>query len=260
MILLCFAAGSFSGAGRAHDPDFFPVPPGDEIEVLDPNADPLGRPRVELRDDLKHDGGEPSLRVDIPPAVWVHKYYYTGDRSFQAQLLPGGPTILVMNHPKTGERCYVEAQMLPGAPRVTYTSRSIDYDYGSHGITLTFGLLGRPKIKYRSRPPLKRQVAEAVHAEKWKERTCTAVRATKGLVADSHAALTEAAIDTKSVLSGLTLPVQNLIRVMPLGAAITDPDKAALRREKIAAHRREHQAKLAEKEARRNAQTYRTLR
>ena len=31
--------------------------------------------------------------------------------------LEGGATIVVVNHPKTGERCYIDVQMLPGAPR-----------------------------------------------------------------------------------------------------------------------------------------------
>ena len=117
------------------------VPPTMEIEVLDPNADPLGRPAVELnRDDCGN------LIVDIPPVVLVHRYYYTGDRSFQAQLLPGGPSIVVVNHPKTGARCYIDVQMMPGAPRVTYTGHAIEYDYGEHGITIHFGLFGHWQI------------------------------------------------------------------------------------------------------------------
>ena len=97
------------------------VPAADEIEVISPNVDPLDRPAAVIKD-----WSNGLKTVDIPPTVLVHKYYYTGDRSFQAQLLPGGPSIVVVNHPKTGERCYIEMQMLPGAPRVTYTSHSIE--------------------------------------------------------------------------------------------------------------------------------------
>jgi len=60
------------------------VPPTLEIEVLDPNADPLGRPAVELVPDEYG-----NTLVNIPPVVLVHRYYFTGERSFQAQPLPG---------------------------------------------------------------------------------------------------------------------------------------------------------------------------
>ncbi|MBI3467734.1 MAG: hypothetical protein HY000_32400 [Planctomycetes bacterium] len=135
------------------------VPPTLEIEVLDPNADPRGNPTVELQ--RCPDG---QLQVDIPPVVLVHKYYYTGDRSFQAQLLPGGPSVVVVHHPRTGERCYINVQMMPGAPRVTYTAHGIEYDFGRHGISITFGLLGKPKVEYRSGIPLPTRVAGGAKA------------------------------------------------------------------------------------------------
>ena len=112
---------------------FAPVPPSLEIEVLDPGVDPDGNPAVRLRG-----GNDGETQVDIPPVILVHRYYYSGDRSFQGPMLPGGPSILVVNHPRTGERCYIPAQMMPGAPRVTYTKNGIDYDYGEHAITLSW--------------------------------------------------------------------------------------------------------------------------
>jgi hypothetical protein len=133
------------------------VPPAQEIEVLDPNADALGNPTVELQR-----GPQGELLVDIPRTVLVHKFYYTGDRSFQAQMLPGGPSIVVADHPKTGERCYIDVQMLPGAPRVTYTSREIQYDFGHDAIIVCFGLRGKPKIVYRHGVPLRVKAARGV--------------------------------------------------------------------------------------------------
>ena len=121
-----------------------PVPPGLEIEVLDSNV-AIGNPAVIVRD-----RGDGTSSVEIPPVVLVHRYYYTGDRSFQAQILPGGPSIVVVHHPKTGEQCYIPVQMLPGAPRVHYSGSKIEYDYGRHGITISFGLFGRPKVTYRT--------------------------------------------------------------------------------------------------------------
>ena len=95
-----------------------------KVEVAD-----LGPSPVELgRDEAGN------VIVDIPPVILVHRYYFTGERSFQAQLLPGGPSIVVVNHPKTGERTYIDVQMPPGAPRVTYTDHSIEYDYGETGV------------------------------------------------------------------------------------------------------------------------------
>src|SRR5262245_8373619 len=119
------------------------VPPTLEIAVLDPNADPMGRPAIKLN---KRDDGR--TEVEIPETVLVHRFYYTGDRTFQAQMLPGGPCIVVANHPKCGERLYIPVQMLPGAPRVHYTSRSIEYDFGKEGITIHFcTLFGSPKVE-----------------------------------------------------------------------------------------------------------------
>jgi hypothetical protein len=143
---------------RAHLPQSVPVPPTQEIEVLDPNVDPMGRPTVRVNPVIGPDG---VARVDIPPTVLVHRFYYTGDRSFQGPMLPGGPSIIVVNHPADGERLYLEVQMLPGAPRVIYTRHEIEYNYGVQSIILSFGAHGRPKISYRQGVSLATQVRVA---------------------------------------------------------------------------------------------------
>jgi hypothetical protein len=195
------------------------VPPTMEIEVLDPNADPLGRPAVELnRDEYGN------LIVDIPPAVLVHRYYYTGDRSFQAQLLPGGPTVVVVNHPKTGERCYIDVQMMPGAPRVTYTGNSIEYDYGKHGIKIHFGLFGHPSVKYRSLQPWTRTVGNIVQAEEWIDRFCQVTEYSETVLSRSETLATGAAAYMCDTGKTIVLPVQNLVELMPFGKAIFATD------------------------------------
>jgi hypothetical protein len=131
---------------RIHLPQSTPVPPTQELELLDPNVDPLGRPAAKV---IPTTGPDGVARIDIPPCVLVHKYYYTGDRSFQAPLLPGGPTVVVVNHPADGERIYLEIQMPPGAPRVIYTRHSIEYNYGIQSVILSFGAHGRPKVTFR---------------------------------------------------------------------------------------------------------------
>jgi hypothetical protein len=67
-----------------------------------------------------------------------------------------------MNHPRTGERLYIEAQLLPGAPRVIYTSCSIEYDYGKEGVKLTFGRIGPPMVSYRNMTRLHRSIGCAL--------------------------------------------------------------------------------------------------
>jgi hypothetical protein len=120
------------------------VPPTQEIEILDPGVDPRGNPAPVLRP-----GPVPGRQqIDLPPAVLVHRFYYTGDRTFQGPMLPGGPMIVSVNHPRTLERVYVPVTLPPGAPQVTYTSHCIRYDYGGQSVCLEFGLCGHPKVKY----------------------------------------------------------------------------------------------------------------
>jgi hypothetical protein len=254
LVLACFTVQRGAILGQAAERPAANVPPTLEIEVLDPNADPLGRPAIELH---TVDG---ATYVDIPPAVLVHRYYYTGDRSFQAQLLPGGPCILVVNHPKTGERCYIEVQMLPGAPRVTYTDHSIQYDYGEHGITLHFGLFGHPSVKYRSGLPWSKKVGQLVHAEQVSAGVHKLGAGVKRGVDAGTESLKEAAIDTHSMFKSASLPVVNLLRMMPLGAAILDPARHEIRDEKIALEQREHDYRQAMSEQRRQSLTIPTNR
>lgn len=206
-----------------------PVPPELEIEVLDPNVDPLGNPAVlTARDAVGR------TVVDIPPVVLVHRYFYTGDRSFQGPMIPGGPSILVINHPRTGERLYIEAQMLPGAPRVFYRHASIEYDYGPQAIVLKFGLCGKPTVVYRQGTPLVehlRQASEARHerVDRWVQRTglpvaynrvCEGTSNAAGAAADGARALGRAAVT----------PVLQIVRATPLGTIFTsDPSRQAER-------------------------------
>jgi hypothetical protein len=144
-------------AGDHHEPA--PVPPTLELEILDPGADPLGNPAVEV---VPHADG--SSRVVIPPTVIVHRYYYTGDRTFQAPILRGGPVIAVLPHPGTGEQLYLNLNLPPGAPEITYGRHEIVYDYDSQAVRIEFGLHGRPKVTYRQGKPSPRIAGEALGA------------------------------------------------------------------------------------------------
>lgn len=136
-------------------PASVPVPPSDEIEILDP-----GQGSTHVPPAVTAVGEDGVQRVDVPPAVLVHRYYPTGDRSFQAQFLPGGPTIVAVNHPKTLERVYIPVTMPPGAPRVTYAGKAIIYDYGPQSVTLAFGPCGKPTVRYSQGTAVSERVRE----------------------------------------------------------------------------------------------------
>ena len=160
--LVAVAAVGCMGSKHAFlRPASVPVPPSQEIEILDPAQGATGVPAV-----LLTGGTDGTQKVDVPPAVLVHRYFPSGDRNFQAQFLPGGPTIITANHPKTMERTYVLATMPPGAPRVTYQHRSIIYDYGPQSVTVTYGHHGSPTVTYSQAPKLAARVERAVDSVK----------------------------------------------------------------------------------------------
>ncbi len=212
---------------------FTNVPPALEIEILDPRADPLGNPAVELKPQ-----GD-TMQVEIPPVILVHRYYYSGDRSFQAQMLPGGPTIVVANHPKTGERCYIPVQMTPGAPRVTYTAKKIEYDFGRRGITIAFGLFGKPTVKYRNSEKLSRQVAKVLHSDSLVEHSKNAVTRAKSFAKRTSLVTTGALVQAKEMTRVVTLPAQHIVQVLPFGKALFSGDLEKSLTQKAMEHQRQ---------------------
>ncbi len=92
------------------------------------------------------------LVVDIPPALHIHRYYYSGDLEFQGPIIQGGPTVIVANHPRTGERLYTEVTLPPGAPLVSYCSSSITYVYDDSRVSINYPRLhtDRVRVKYHS--------------------------------------------------------------------------------------------------------------
>ena len=199
--------------------------------MLDPRADPVGNPAVEL-------AASPvpgRIAVDIPPVVLVHRYYYNGDRSFRAPLLPGGPSILVLNHPGTGERLYLRANIPPGSPRVHYNRHEIRYDYGEQQVKVCFGLHGAPSVVYSQGVSAGEQIGEQVEhvtrsSGRWLKRT--------GLPAYAHGAgrAAVAAAETTAdrindISSAIIDPAVGLIQSTPLGSLTTStPADRALRR------------------------------
>jgi len=92
LLLLAFVlagTGCISTRTGPFRPASAPVPPTQEIELLDPGQSTTGIPAVQTVAGL--DGMN---KVEIPPTVLVHRYYPSGDRSFQGPMLPGGPMII----------------------------------------------------------------------------------------------------------------------------------------------------------------------
>ena len=103
-----------------------------DLVVYTPAAHDRGLPAVQFND-VK--GG---MQVDIPPAVHVHRFYYSGDKEFQGPIITGGPTVVVANHPRTGERMYIDVVLPAGAPRISYDKRGITYVYPKQRVTVNF--------------------------------------------------------------------------------------------------------------------------
>ena len=190
-----------------------------EIEILDPGVDPEGNPAVVLGPS----GQDGELSIDIPPAIIVHRYYYSGDRSFQGPPLPGGPSIIVATHPRTGQRCYLPTQLLPGAPIVFYRKDSILYDYGHHAIRVKFPRWGTPIVEYRSGTTWSTKVKQLLKIEQLKAGSANAIAAT-------HQGLARRATMTRGMFEGmggqfmaLTRPAQRLVPYVPGGVPLSDP-------------------------------------
>lgn len=206
-----------------------PVPPSMEIEILDPRVDPLGNPTVLLG----IDPCDPTQQlIDMPQTILVHRYYYTGDRSFQGPMLTGGPTIVVVNHPRTGERVYVSVQMLPGAPRVTYTNCSIRYEFGENAITVKFGLLGKPTVVYRNGVARGSRAKEAAVGAAAATAELTRRTGLPAAVEETARGCKNLAVNTADTINAVgravLAPAVQIIGALPVGAAFqANPEEQA---------------------------------
>lgn len=232
-----------------------PVPPWLEIEVLDPGVEPEGNPAVRL--ERRTDG---QLDVEIPPTILVHRYYYSGDRSFQAQILPGGPCIVVCNHPRNGERVYVPVQMMPGAPRVTYTAHSIEYDYGQNAMEITFRNHLLPKVTYRNGEPLRERVGNFLRLDSMQRGAETVSSQTRSATDRTMNVMKSAGTELRLATKRLSLPVRNTIRFLPFGAMATDPNLEERMIERSASLQRQHEVNHVRQNNERSELTIRTNR
>jgi hypothetical protein len=157
----CLGSQSLLVAGHTHRKTTPTVSPMDELEILDPLIDQEGKPRAIMVPDEY--GVE---QLEVPTTVIIHKHYYTGSRDFQGPMLQGGPVLVVVRHPATGEQTYVELQLPPGAPRIFYKEDRIIYQYRDDRVTLCFGRpgwlgqLGKPAVGIRPRLQFVKHVQE----------------------------------------------------------------------------------------------------
>lgn len=126
-----------SGDGTGVSPAISPV---DEIQLILPATSREFRPEAVVT----------GQKVEIPPAILVHKSYYSGDRDFRAQAFPGGPTLVVVQNPENGRQECLELQMPAGSPRVFYRRHWIDYHFGTQIVRIQFCHPLHPK---RQQPP-----------------------------------------------------------------------------------------------------------
>ena len=115
-------------AGPLTGKDTIAVSPADEIQIIMPGTSRQMRPEAVVT----------GQKVEIPPTILVHKYYYSGDRDFRAPSFPGGPTLVVVQSPETGQQLCLEVQMPAGSPRVFYRRHWIDYHFGKQVVRIQF--------------------------------------------------------------------------------------------------------------------------
>ena len=127
-----------AGAGKPR------VPGLNELEVFDPGVgemrDGTFFPAIQLNQT------ENGTEVEISPVVHVHRYYYNGDKEYQGPFGSGGPVIVVANHPRTRERLYIEAELPPGAPVISYDDHSITYAYPKRRVVIKFSRWCKDKV------------------------------------------------------------------------------------------------------------------
>lgn len=189
------------------------VPPTLEIEVLDPGVDPLDHPAIKLHEDVP---GALTQRVEVMPTVLIHRYYYTGDRKFQAQLIPGGPSILVVQDPISNKQRYLQVTLPPGAPLVKYTGRSIEYDYGFSSVAIQFRRFGRPKVHHRSGRTISTTLSKTLNSSEVRDLKRRVGDATKQATADLATAVTGTVLFAGDGVAQVLTPVTRWIEAGPL--------------------------------------------
>jgi hypothetical protein len=107
-----------------------------ELVVYDAGTNERGLAEISL---LQTEEG---TQVDVSRALHVHRTYYTGDKEFQFKLIQGGPSTVVANHPRTGEKLYIDVDLPAGIPIIAYNQHSITYVFPDRRVCIHFPRYG----------------------------------------------------------------------------------------------------------------------
>jgi hypothetical protein len=113
--------------------------------------------------------------------------------------------------------------MLPGSPQIHYFQHRIEYDFGNRAILLDFPWHGPPKVSVRNGRPLKETVAGILQLESMKNAANKTGAMAKAVAKKTHTAFKGAGIALGEMAKPITLPMQNIARVMPGAAMLSDP-------------------------------------
>jgi hypothetical protein len=216
MSLVCVRPVTGDGRLLSRDVE---VPPVDEISVIDPGTNRELKPEAVVRDG----------RVEIAPTIIVHKYYYSGDRDFRGPAFPGGPSIVAVQHPDTGEQLYLDVMMLPGSPRVVYRRHLIEYHFGKQAIRIQFCNLTdplhpkHPVVKYLNtcddirNPNGPHAAGHGVHS--WLDRAGIK-QVCKSAANGTKSILNSSADGIKAVGTAVVSPVKKVVSATPLGSVL----------------------------------------
>lgn len=206
-----------------------------ELLVIDPGVEEQGKPTVII------DGG----RVEIPPTLHIHPNYYSGDREYQAQLLEGGPTIIVANHPLSGKQLYIDAILPAGAPIIAYSAHSITYVFPDRRVCIEFCKLDvcRATVKYVSGRGVVREAreqfsetVEAVREEKKKSRLAAELGELRTEVTD----IARGSLGVASTAGAIAVErTRALTRILPGAAMLRSAGQQSERRAALEKSRQE---------------------
>ncbi|MBI5759406.1 MAG: hypothetical protein HZA46_12880 [Planctomycetales bacterium] len=193
-----------------------PREPGlNELVIYDPGVHERGLPAVNFVP------SEDGMKVDIPPIVHVHRFYYSGNKEYQGPLIAGGPTIVVANHPKTGERMYIDVMLPPGAPIIEYDDHSITYAFPDRRVHLCFSSCENEKVTvtYLSGKGIVRKLKE--HRDQHNEKVKAArersplTKAVKDIAADGRKVAKGAVTVAGGAIIATVETTTKVVRVVP---------------------------------------------
>ena len=110
--------------------------------ILDPGNHEDGLPAVIFDDE--------SRQIEIPPTLHVHRYYKSGDKGYQGPIINGGPTIMVAQYPKTGERINVDVMLPHATPEIVYTKKTSPTSIRTNASSFSFCPLFSNHVKVAS--------------------------------------------------------------------------------------------------------------